>query len=62
MTVEAILGAVFTQFGSPAAHRTFHLFILPLLRRQLRDPILMDRVDSMRDRLKDEFRGGIVPP
>ena len=62
MTVEAILGAVFSQFGSPAAHRTFHLHVLPYLRRQLRDPRLIERVESMRDQLRKEYGGGILPP
>lgn len=60
-TVEAILGGVFGQLGSPAAHRTFHLHILPHLKRQLRDPRLIERVETVRDQVEKEFRGGILP-
>ncbi|KAK8849545.1 hypothetical protein IAR55_004880 [Kwoniella newhampshirensis] len=61
MTIEAILGGIYTQFGSPAAHRTFHQLILPHFSSQLRDPRLVERVQSMREELEKEFGPGILP-
>jgi hypothetical protein len=42
ITVEAILGGVFLQHGSPAAQRVFHSQILPAFAAQLRDPALQE--------------------
>lgn len=60
-TVEAILGGVFTQFGSPAAHRAFHLHVLPKFVSQLRDPFLVEKVETVREQLEKEFGRGILP-
>ncbi|KIR99475.1 hypothetical protein L804_03105 [Cryptococcus deuterogattii 2001/935-1] len=60
-TVEAILGGVFTQFGSPAAHRAFHLHVLPKFVGQLRDPFLVEKVETVREQLEKEFGRGILP-
>jgi hypothetical protein len=60
MAVEAVLGGVFTQFGSPAAHRAFHLHALPHLARQLRDPILIEKMETMRRDLESDLGGGIL--
>lgn len=60
-TVEAILGGVFTQFGSPAAHRAFHLHVLPKFVSQLRDPFLVEKVGTVREQLEKEFGRGILP-
>ncbi|OXG17438.1 hypothetical protein C366_03528 [Cryptococcus neoformans Tu401-1] len=60
-TVEAILGGVFTQFGSPAAHRAFHLHVLPKFVSQLRDPFLVEKVETVREQLENEFGRGILP-
>ncbi|KAK4689225.1 hypothetical protein P7C73_g870, partial [Tremellales sp. Uapishka_1] len=62
MTVEAILGGIYTQFGSPAAHRTFHLHVLPTLSPQLRDAKLIEKVERMREDLEKEYGGGILRP
>lgn len=51
MAVEAILGAVYQEFGSPAAHRAFHLMILPHLASQLGDPILVEKATQIKDEL-----------
>ncbi|WVO13874.1 hypothetical protein L204_101497 [Cryptococcus depauperatus] len=59
--VEAILGGVFTQFGSPAAHRTFHLHVLPKFTSQLRDPLLVEKVESARLQLEQEFGRSMLP-
>ena len=60
MAVEAIIGAIYTQFGSPAAHRAFHLHVLPHIAAQLRDPMLIERVESMRKDLDQDLGGGIL--
>jgi dsRNA-specific ribonuclease len=62
LTVESILGGVFSLHGSPAAQRTFHLHILPALSNQLRDPRLKERAEEMRQAIDREFDGGIVKP
>ena len=59
MVVEAVLGGVFTTFGSPAAHRAFHLHILPRLKGQLRDPALIELAESMQEGVQRDF-GGVL--
>ncbi|GMK53468.1 hypothetical protein CspeluHIS016_0100540 [Cutaneotrichosporon spelunceum] len=58
LTVEAVLGGVFTHLGSPAAHRAYHLHILPLLQEQLRDPALIEAAERVRD--SAQGLGGVV--
>lgn len=60
MAVEAVIGGVFTQFGSPAAHRAFHLYALPHLARQLRDPMLIEKAQVMRKDIEGDLAGGIL--
>lgn len=60
MAVEAILGAIYQEFGSPAAHRTFHLMVLPHLSTQLRDPILVERATAILEELKRDTGDSIV--
>ncbi|WVQ96104.1 hypothetical protein IAU59_003206 [Kwoniella sp. CBS 9459] len=60
MAVESILGAIFTQFGSPAAHRTFHKLVLPHLVSQLKDPRLVDSVGTIQRQLDEQFGRGIL--
>ncbi|WWD20170.1 hypothetical protein CI109_104646 [Kwoniella shandongensis] len=62
MSIEAILGGIYTQFGSPAAHRTFHKMILPGFARsnQLRDPRLVEKVETVKEQLEKEFGTGIL--
>ncbi|WVQ75034.1 hypothetical protein IAR50_004643 [Cryptococcus sp. DSM 104548] len=59
--VEAVLGGIFTQFGSPAAHRAFHLHVLPKVASQLRDPFMVEKAQSVREELEKEFGRGILP-
>jgi hypothetical protein len=51
MAVQAIMGAVFQEFGSSAAHRAFHLMVLPHLTKQLMDPVLVERAQKIREGL-----------
>lgn len=60
LTVEAILGGVFTQLGSPAAQRAFHLHVLPYLVGQFRDGMIQEAADDARKSVLSEFGGGIV--
>ncbi|OCF35135.1 hypothetical protein I317_06656 [Kwoniella heveanensis CBS 569] len=60
MAVESILGGIFTQFGSPAAHRTFHRLVLPHLVSQLKDPRLVDNVGSIQRQLDEQFGRSIL--
>ncbi|WVF68564.1 hypothetical protein IAT40_003333 [Kwoniella sp. CBS 6097] len=60
MAVESILGGIFTQFGSPAAHRTFHKLVLPHLVSQLKDPRLVDSVGSIQRQLDEQFGRSIL--
>jgi dsRNA-specific ribonuclease len=53
LTVEAILGGVFLQHGSPAAQRVYHAHILPALERQLRDPALIEAARVACDAARD---------
>lgn len=46
-----------TSQGSPAAHRLFHLQILPTLAFQLRDPGLVESADKMRSKIVKEMGG-----
>ncbi|WVR08163.1 hypothetical protein IAU60_005209 [Kwoniella sp. DSM 27419] len=57
MAVEAILGGIYMQFGSPAAHRAFHMHVLPHLVPQLRDPRLVERVMGLKGELEGQGRG-----
>ncbi|WVW86780.1 hypothetical protein I302_108834 [Kwoniella bestiolae CBS 10118] len=57
MAVESILGAIFTEFGSPAAQRAFHLHILPHFIPQLRDPRLIERVLDQREQIEKVGKG-----
>jgi dsRNA-specific ribonuclease len=59
LTVEAVLGGVFTHLGSPAAQRAYHLHILPLLQAQLRDPALIEAAERVRD--SAQGLGGVLP-
>lgn len=59
LTVEAVLGGVFTHLGSPAAQRAYHLHILPLLEAQLRDPALIEAAERVRD--SAQGLGGVLP-
>jgi len=59
--VEATLGAIFSYYGSPAAHRAFHLHILPKMKDQLRDPAIIEKAENMRKQVDREFQGGILP-
>jgi hypothetical protein len=60
-TVEAILGGVFSHFGSPAAHRTFHLHILPHFAHRFRDPMIVEKAEEIRANAAADFGGSIVP-
>lgn len=55
--VQAIVGGTMMQYGSPAAHRLFHLQILPTLAPQLKDPALVEAVDKVRSRVIKEMSG-----
>ena len=57
LTVQSILGGIFTQYGSPAAHRAFHLLILPHLSHQLRDPVLKERAEIIERDLVRQLGG-----
>ncbi|WWC65968.1 mitochondrial 54S ribosomal protein mL57 [Kwoniella dejecticola CBS 10117] len=57
MTIESILGGVFTEFGSPAAQRTFHSMILPHYIPQLKDPRLIERVLGLKDQVQSTSQG-----
>ncbi|EIW71678.1 hypothetical protein TREMEDRAFT_60601 [Tremella mesenterica DSM 1558] len=59
MVVEATLGGVYTTFGSPAAHRAFHLLVLPRLAHQLRDPGLIELANKMAEGVRRDF-GGVL--
>jgi hypothetical protein len=43
--------------GSPAAHRLFHLQVLPTLAPQLKDPALVEAVDKVRSKVMKEMSG-----
>jgi hypothetical protein len=62
MTAEAIVGAVFTSFGSPAAQRLFHLEVLPHLATQLRDPRLIEKSAELRRNVEKTAGGGVLLP
>ncbi|KAK6908788.1 hypothetical protein I204_01927 [Kwoniella mangroviensis CBS 8886] len=57
MTVESILGAIFNEYGSPAAQRAFHLHILPYFIPQLRDPRLIERVLDVKEQIEKVGKG-----
>jgi dsRNA-specific ribonuclease len=59
--VESTVGAIFTYYGSPAAHRLYHLHILPRLSSRLKDPALIERAESMQGALRRDFGEGIIP-
>jgi hypothetical protein len=59
--VEATFGAVFTYYGSPAAHRAYHLHVLPRLKDRLGDPALAEKAETMKESLIKEFGGAILP-
>jgi hypothetical protein len=59
LTVESILGGLFSEFGSAVSHRAFHLLVLPHLSEQLRDPVLLERAERMRLEVEREFGGGV---
>ncbi|ORY34897.1 hypothetical protein BCR39DRAFT_447387, partial [Naematelia encephala] len=59
-TVEAIIGGIFTVYGSPAAHRTFHLHVLPHMAPQLRDPALIERAKTFQKNLLEEAGPAIL--
>ncbi|WVQ79258.1 hypothetical protein IAT38_001354 [Cryptococcus sp. DSM 104549] len=59
-TVEALMGVLYTQYGSPAAQRAFHLHLLPTLQHQLRDPLLTERVRLAKAALEEQFGRGIL--
>lgn len=50
--VEAVIGGVFTQFGSAEAQKTFFRHVLPLLAPQLRDPMLIEAAEREKTRAK----------
>lgn len=58
--MQAVLGGVYTEFGSPAAHRAFHLHYLPHIAWQLRDPMLIERVEAVKKDLEERLGGGII--
>jgi dsRNA-specific ribonuclease len=62
MAVESVLGGIFTQFGSPAAHRAFHTLVLPYLSHQFRDQSLKEKIEEMRRSTEKEFNGSVLLP
>jgi len=62
MGVESVFGGIFTQFGSPAAHRAFHTLLLPYLSHQFRDQELKEKIESLRLNTEKEFSGGVLLP
>lgn len=62
MAVESVLGGIFTQFGSPAAHRAFHLHLLPQLKHQFRDEALKERIEVTRSGVAKQYGGGVLLP
>jgi hypothetical protein len=62
MAVESVVGGVFSQFGSPAAHRTFHSLVLPHLSNQFRDMALKEKIEEMRISTGKLSNGGILLP
>lgn len=62
MAVESVLGGIYSQYGSPAAHRAFHLHLLPHLTHQFRDQALKERIESTRKEAERLSGGGILLP
>jgi len=62
MAVESVFGGIFTQFGSPAAHRAFHTLLLPYLSHQFRDQALKERIEEIRKSTEKEFSGSVLLP
>jgi dsRNA-specific ribonuclease len=62
MAVESVLGGIFSQFGSPAAHRAFHTLVLPYLSDQVRDQALKAKIEEMRVSTEKLSNGGILLP
>jgi dsRNA-specific ribonuclease len=62
MAVESVFGGIFTQFGSPAAHRAFHTILLPYLSSQFRDQALKEKIEMMRKSTEKEFSGSVLLP
>ena len=56
--IEAIIGAVFLEFGSAAAQRLFHSRILPALTQDLRDPYLIERAEELKGQVADYCGAG----
>ncbi|WOO76888.1 uncharacterized protein LOC62_01G000501 [Vanrija pseudolonga] len=59
LTVEAILGGVFTHLGSAAAQRAFYLHVLPALAGQLEDPVLKQAAKKLET--SAQSAGGVAP-
>lgn len=62
MAVESVLGGIFTQYGSSAAHRAFHLHLLPHLTHQFRDQALKERIEAVRSDAEKQYGGGVLLP
>ncbi|ORX37887.1 hypothetical protein BD324DRAFT_623673 [Kockovaella imperatae] len=64
--VEAIVGAVFSEFGSPAAQRLFHSRVLPKLvdadAKLFADPYLREKITALKEQIKVECKGGFLIP
>ncbi|KAJ9097209.1 hypothetical protein QFC21_004878 [Naganishia friedmannii] len=61
-TVNAVLGGTLMYFGSPAAHRLFHLQVLPHLSRQFQSPQIQEAIQVQRRVAAKQLDGGIVVP
>ncbi|KAJ9110787.1 hypothetical protein QFC20_002828 [Naganishia adeliensis] len=59
-TVNAIIGGTLMHFGSPAAHRLFHLEILPRLERQFKEPRIQEAIQAQRKVAQELLGGGVV--
>ncbi|KAI5452334.1 hypothetical protein NCC49_000896 [Naganishia albida] len=61
-TVNAIIGGTLMYFGSPAAHRLFHLEVLPRLERQFSSEVVREAIKAQRKVAEGVFGGGVVVP